>query len=254
MVHSASLSIPALVALLVSLISAQLGSPITPRSATQTNSAAPTTTPTTTPTTAPADTTPTRTPAPQVTHQLIFVSDSLTEGVYATTPQQGYAYRTAAQTHASFEVQGEYGVSAVFTAQKMQASNPKLKVVSGDALDVIIELGTNDVVASGEMLAQFKSSYDYILSRVHQDAPNAKLICLGVWRDPTAGAQESGYAYNQIIQADCPGTYVPLGDLYMNNSLHGPASHPTWIGNADWFHPNDTGHAAIAARVAAAVA
>lgn len=249
-VHAIALSIPALVALMISLISAQLGSPITPRSATQTNSAAPTTTQTP----APADTTPTRTPAPQATHQLIFVGDSLTEGVYATTPQQGYAYRTAAQTHESFEVQAEYGVSAVFTAQKMQASNPKLKVVPGDALDVIIELGTNDVVASGETLAQFKSSYDYILNRVHQDAPNAKLICLGVWRDPTAGAQESGYAYNQIIQADCPGTYVPLGDLFMNNSLHGPAGRPTWIGNGDWFHPNDAGHAAIASRVAAAVA
>lgn len=249
MLHSASLSIPALIALMISLISAQLGSPITPRSATPANSA---TTPT--PTAAPAGTTPPRTAASQAPHQLIFVGDSLTEGVYATTPQQDYAYVTAAQTHKSFEVKGEYGVSAVFTAQKMQASNPKLKVVPGDALDVILELGTNDVVASGETLAQFKSSYDYILNRVHQDAPNAKLICLGVWRDPTAGAHESGYAYNQIIQADCPGTYVPLGDLFMNNSLHGPAGRPTWIGNADWFHPNDAGHAAIAARVAAAVA
>ena len=245
MLHSASLSIPALVALMISLISTQLGSPITPRSATPTSTPAPTATST--------GATPTHTAAPQATHQLIFVGDSLTEGFYATTPEQGYAHVTATQTHESYEVQGEYGVSAVFTAQKMQASNPKLKVVPGDALDVIIELGTNDVVASGETLAQFESSYDYILNRVHQDAPNAKLICLGVWRDPTAGAHESGYAYNQIIQADCPGTYVPLGDLFMNGSLHGPEGRPTWIGNADWFHPNDAGHAAIASRVAAAV-
>lgn len=250
MSHPSAGPIAAVVALMISLMSAQLGSPITPQLATQMNN-----------TTAPAPTTiasgagtPTaRPPAPQVTHQLVFFGDSLTEGLFATTPARDYAYRTAAQTGKTFLVQGQYGVSAVFTANKMRASNPKFKVVAGDALDVIIELGTNDVVASGETLAQFESSYDYILTRVHQDAPNAKLICLGVWRDPDAGAENSGYAYNQVIQADCPGAYVPLGDLYMNFSLHGPVGRPTWIGNADWFHPNDAGHAAIASRVAAAV-
>ncbi|HEU5348240.1 MAG TPA: SGNH/GDSL hydrolase family protein [Ktedonobacterales bacterium] len=197
--------------------------------------------------------TPTRVPAPQVTHTIVFLGNSLTEGMFATTQARDYAYTTAAQTGKTFVVEGQYGVTAVYTAQKMQASNPKLKVIPGDALYVVIELGTNDVAASGETLTQFKTAYDYILARVQRDAPNARLICLGTWRDPSAGVSESGHAYNQIIQSDCPNTYIPLGDLYLNNSYHGPAGRSTWLGTGDWFHPNDAGHAAIAARVAVVI-
>jgi acyl-CoA thioesterase I len=200
--------------------------------------------------------TPTRVPAPQVTHTIVFLGNSLTEGMFATTQARDYAYTTAARTGKTFVVDSEYGVTAVYTAQKMQASNPKLKVVPGDALYVVIELGTNDVAASGETLTEFKTAYDYILARVHRDAPNARLICLGTWRDPTAGVSESGYAYNQIIQSLCmsfAGTYIELGDLYVNYSYHGPAGRSTWLGTGDWFHPNDAGHAAIAARVAAVI-
>lgn len=196
----------------------------------------------------------TRTAAPQATHNLAFIGDSLTEGFYSTTRTQDFVYRTAAQSGMTLSFEGQYGVGAVATAQKMQSMNPRLKVVPGDAQYVIVELGTNDVVISGETLDQFQSSYDYILSRSHHDAPGARLVCLGTWRDPTQGASQSGYAHNQIIQTECArfgGSYVLLGPLYLNANYHGPAGHITWCGISDWFHPNDAGHAAIASGVAA---
>ena len=195
-----------------------------------------------------------RTPAPQSTHNLAFIGDSLTEGFYATTMAQDYVYRTAAQSGMTLSFQGQFGVGAVATAQKMQSMNPKMKVVPGDARYVIVELGTNDVVISGETLAQFQSSYDYILSRSHHDATQAHFVCLGTWRNPNEGVSQSGYAYDQIIQSECArfgGSYVPRGQLYLNSNYHGPAGMTTWLGTSDWFHPNDAGHAAIASGVAA---
>lgn len=261
--RSYATSIPSLVALLMSLIAAQIGSPgvalaATPMTAaptpSQSLSRAPSPSPSPTSPTAPTPT-PTRAHTPQATHEIVFIGDSLTAGFFATAQARDYVSLTAARTHKTFLVEGEYGVSAVVTNQQMQVGAPRLRVnaVPDDARYVVIELGTNDVVAPGETLTQFKSSYDAILTRVQRDAPNARLICLGTWRNPNAGAHESGYAYNKVIRAECPGSYVPLGDLFVKPALRGPAGRATWMGRSDDFHPNDAGHAAIAARVVAAI-
>lgn len=193
--------------------------------------------------------------APQVTHNLAFVGDSLTAGYFASDTPYGYPVLTAQASGMSYWVGAQYGVTAVYTAATMQAS-PKTKAVPGDALYVVVELGTNDVVASGETLTDFETAYGYILSRVHRDAPQALVVCLSTWRDPTAGAIRSGYAYNNAIASRCSdagGTYVFIGDLFLDGALHGPAGVVTAFGVSDWFHPNNAGHAAIANRVIAVV-
>src|SRR5690348_14522229 len=180
--------------------------------------------------------------AVRISHQLIFVGDSLTEGAFALDVAHSYAVLTASVLHVSYAVQSQYGVTAVYTAGEMQANSGL--AVPADAQVVVIELGTNDVFASGETLAQFRTAYDYILTRVHHDAPQAKFVCLGTWRTPAQGG-----SYDAVIESDCAslvgGAYVALGNLYLNSSYHGPAGRVTFLGTGDNFHPNNAGHQAI---------
>lgn len=186
----------------------------------------------------------------RISHHLIFVGDSLTEGAFALDSAHSYAVLTASALHVSYSVQSQYGVTAVYTASEMQANSGL--VVPADAQDAVIELGTNDVVASGETLAQFRTAYDYILTRVHHDAPQAKFVCLGTWRDPAQGG-----GYDAVIQSDCAslvgGAYVALGNFYLNSSYHGPVGRVTFLGTGDNFHPNNAGHQAISTALLAAL-
>ncbi|HEY7342838.1 MAG TPA: SGNH/GDSL hydrolase family protein [Ktedonobacterales bacterium] len=121
-----------------------------------------------------------------------------------------------------------------------------------DAQDAVIELGTNDVFASGETLVQFRTAYDYILTRVRHDAPQAKIVCLGTWRTPAQGGR-----FDAIIRSDCAslvgGSYVALSHFYLNAHYRGPAGIVTAFGTSDDFHPNNAGHQAIATALLAAL-
>src|SRR5690349_754428 len=95
----------------------------------------------------------------QPANQLVFVGDSLSEGLFATQHSLDYVFQTAAMTGYSISVQAQYGVTAVFTAQKMQTTaNAGSTVVPTNSVRVVIELGTNDVQAildGTETLADF---------------------------------------------------------------------------------------------------
>ena len=54
--------------------------------------------------------------------------------------------------------------------------------------------------------------------------------------------------------AEAGGHFADIAPLYANEAYHGPLGRPTWVGPGDWFHPNDAGHAAIAAVVLRALA
>jgi len=190
----------------------------------------------------------------QPANQLVYVGDSLTEGFGATTQAQAYAYLTGALTGQSVNVQAQYGVTAVFTASEMAGETGP--VVPTSSARVIIELGTNDVQAildGTETLADFAAAYRQILSLVHHSALKAQIICIGPWQDGSNQWGDAAWITN-FIAAYCPGKSMPLDDLYANASYHGPAGRSTWLGTADYFHPNDAGHAAIAQRLVALIA
>lgn len=128
-------------------------------------------------------------------------------------------------------------------------------VPSGLSL-AVVELGSSDVAATG--VPEFRTQYASVLQEVRTGSPDAVLLCAGLWK-PAALARP----YDAAIEADCAsagGTYVPLSDIYDRTDTRGPAGRTTYAGDSpdadapttapgDDVLPNDTGHAAIAARM-----
>jgi lysophospholipase L1-like esterase len=57
-------------------------------------------------------------------------------------------------------------------------------------------------------------------------------------------------AYNRIIARDCrDGALVWISQLYDDEEARNPAGLPSFVGRTDGFHPNDTGHLAIAQAI-----
>lgn len=128
-------------------------------------------------------------------------------------------------------------------------------VPSGLAL-AVVELGGQDV--AGTSVADFRTAYASVLQEVRAGSPDAVLLCAGLWK-PAGLAQP----YDAAIEGACTaagGTFVRLSDLYERTDTRGPAGRPTYAGDGadadapttvpgDDVLPNDTGHAAIAARM-----
>ena len=61
---------------------------------------------------------------------------------------------------------------------------------------------------------------------------------------------------DSIISDTCErhgGTFVSLSGFYAVGAFHAPHGAPVFLGQSDWFHPGDQGHAAIAAIVLASL-
>lgn len=173
--------------------------------------------------------------------RIVFLGDSLTEGAFASNQAHDYASLVTAGLHGrAVETHGQYGVGVSVVL-------PALVKQHAPAADiVVIELGTNDV---SKPVAQFAADYGEIVGLLRRDEPSARFVCLGAWRDPNQAAP-----YDAVIQQMCPGAFVALSSLYMDFTLHGPQGRLTWLGGGDWFHPNNSGHAAIARAVLSALA
>lgn len=186
---------------------------------------------------------PSATATPVGAPRIVFIGDSLTEGAFATRQDADYVVRVTYALHATQEdTQGHYGWTVANTITSLIAH----PAPSADI--VVVELGTNDVGSTPVDL--FSRQYAQLLSLIRETQPaNARWACLSTWRDPSSSG-----AYDSVIQSECPGTYVPIGQFYMNGTMHGPTGRVTWLGMGDWFHPNDKGHQAIAQAVETALA
>lgn len=178
---------------------------------------------------------------------LLALGDSLSGGAYATTQAQGYLYLVAQALGASAliptlpNVPAPYGTTAVVDAYALSLLTSPLP----RARIIIVELGTNDTAETNGM---FFGAYNYILSHLRTYEPGVRVLCLGLWRDSSQAPRE------QWMQATCMAQgvkFVPLIALYNNPAYHGPVGRSTWLGPADYFHPNDAGHAAIAQAIEA---
>jgi lysophospholipase L1-like esterase len=180
-------------------------------------------------------------PLPTVNRQpprVDFFGDSLTWGFAATTPEQSYA-ALLVQGLRGVRVgyDGEFGNTAELGAQILH------QTPAPTGIDVfVIEWGTDD----REPPDAFQANYHFVVQTLRAADPNARIVCLRPWQDPTIGYQPQ---YWQATEAECsawPTVIADLSELYLDFSLHGPGGADTYRGPRDWFHPNDAGHAAIA--------
>ncbi|HEU4849263.1 MAG TPA: SGNH/GDSL hydrolase family protein [Terrimesophilobacter sp.] len=115
----------------------------------------------------------------------------------------------------------------------------------------VVEIGTNDFGKTPR--AEFRRGYKAYLARIEKTSSDVKLICLGLWQ--TSGAKSNGTApddYDNIIETVCEadgGTFIPLQPIFDAKDTRGPAGVTTEVGTSDAFHPNDHGHALIAAAI-----
>jgi len=182
----------------------------------------------------------------------LLAGDSLTAGCFASQADRSYA----AQVEAWLEVHG-YDAHAQATVGGNVADAlsvlPEMQAVAPDL--AIVELGTNDCSGwpgtTPTAPAAFERDYRKLVEGLRASRPGCMLILLGVWKE-----QKVRTTYDGIIARladEYSAAYVSLEALSDDPRLSGPAGVPTFLGFADAFHPNDAGHAAIAAAVENAV-
>jgi len=193
-----------------------------------------------------AATTPTPTHKPPG-KSVVFIGDSLTVGLYASTIDTTFASLLAVRWKATLlDRVGVAGVQADGLRAAVQTMEP-------DATDTVVEVGTNDFVKLSP--EEFSVSYRALITAVKHREPHAQIVCLGLWRSATERSPtgQGPDVYDALIQAACPGPFIPLLGLFMIPSNRGPANQETFRGLSDAFHPNDRGHDAIASAIAAEV-
>lgn len=171
----------------------------------------------------------------------VFLGDSLTYGLYASSEAAGYRPQVIETLSAIAPVNATRGGQTGNTVLTVSES----ATIPADTGLVVLALGTNDVWNTPQ--PDFAVQYTALADKVAASAPEAQVVCLGVWSN-VDGVRN----YDQHIKPECErigGTYIKIGDLFETEGNRGPSGVESFGGVSDDFHPNDTGYAAIAQRV-----
>jgi acyl-CoA thioesterase I len=179
--------------------------------------------------------------------RVLFIGDSLMWGSFASDESLTYRELVASALRADGPVDvvtvGGPGESAAEAARHLADEEPPVDLV-------LVELGANDSVAVEP--GEFGADYAALLDGVRALAPEAGLLCAGVWNGPEIAA-----GFDRELRPACAehgGLVVPLSELYVDETLRGPEGSAVPGGGVrDQFHPNDAGHAAIADALLAAL-
>ena len=182
--------------------------------------------------------TPEPTPTSDARPPLVVVGDSLAAGRFADTQAEAFPQLLAAATRSRLELLGVVGAT---TAQL--AAQP----VPGGGKIVVLEAGTNDFLFQTPR-RRFAEDYRALLDKVTAASPGAKLVCVTTWVPKDVASQPTAKIpvsfYGTTIRHACTGGAV--ADVAPLTGARGPAGRPTFLGPGDDFHPNSSGHAAIA--------
>lgn len=173
--------------------------------------------------------------------RLVVVGDSLAFGRFADTEDQAFPQRVAAAIHARLQVLAAPGLTSAQLAAQAVPRGGKL---------VVVEAGTNDFLFQTPR-RRFADDYRALLAKVTAASPGARLVCLTTWIPadlPPAKIPAS--FYDATIRRECAaGAVADLSPISAQSGTLGPAGRPTYLGPGDAFHPNSTGHAAIARAI-----
>lgn len=180
-------------------------------------------------------------PADQALRGKLYVAlgDSISAGRYATTPDRVFPALVARSLGMNLDVMAKSGAKAAFALPLLASidqAHPAL---------VTIELGTNDV-GFNTAPADFSAQYETIVNSV--SVSGTRVLCIGSWLPSDV--------IDAIIEQTCQrhgGTFVSLSGFYGDNSLHAQQGAPVYLGQADWFHPGNAGHSAIAQAILASL-
>ncbi|GGH93718.1 SGNH/GDSL hydrolase family protein [Arthrobacter liuii] len=174
--------------------------------------------------------------------RVLFSGDSLTGGLYASSQATAFQWLMVDALKKSGPI--EQMSSALSGGTTVEVSQ-KYTVPGG--LDLaVVELGTNDK-AKATPISDFRAAYVDLLNKITAGSPGVALVCAGVWEDVNGGPD--ALPYNNVISSECTargGRFVNLTPIYKNPATIGPVGVPSFGGVSDNFHPNDTGHRAIA--------
>lgn len=175
-------------------------------------------------------------------YRVLFVGDSLAEGYYASRLGADFVEQLLTGWRARGDVMD---IRASRSGWRTWRISRLVESVSGGLDLAVLEAGANDVGHTSPR--EFKRDYRLLLERVEAGSSHVTVLCLGPW-----GAPRRAAPYNRVVRSLCdrPGMgYAPLSDLYAERGTRGPAGTRTFLGKRDAYHPNNTGHAAIARRV-----
>ena len=172
---------------------------------------------------------------------LVVVGDSLAFGRFADTRDDAFPQRVAAATHAPLALLAAPGVTSAQLAAQA--------VPSGGGV-VVVEAGTNDFLFQTPR-RRFADDYRALLAKVTAESPGARLVCLTTWvPNDLPPAKIPASFYNATIRRACStGAVADISRLPARSGMRGPAGRSTFLGPGDAFHPNSTGHAAIARAI-----
>jgi acyl-CoA thioesterase I len=181
--------------------------------------------------------------------KFIFLGDSLTRGLFASA--EATTFRALLAEHfgaTATRVAATGGNSADFL-------NSRAEIVAAQPDVVIIELGTDDQVDGHSTVDDLAVNLRTLVGFAREGNAACRVVMFSTWRG--TGEYPAWNAAIRDVAHECGASYVSLQALYDDRDNHGPAGVPTiWpdipgpggIGFVtDYFHPNDAGHAAIAA-------
>lgn len=180
---------------------------------------------------------------------LLFVGDSVTAGYFASTQRLAYPHLVAQ----ALENQGRWVNISTEARPGATVVDAQQWPVGVSSDIVVVELGTNDHGTSVP-LDEFKNVYEHLLRRVRAGSARGQLVCLGGWGN-AGQLNQRGLRiqdYDLVEQRACEGEggrFASIGAAYDDAANHGPDNRPTFLGSADWFHPNDRGHQELANMV-----
>jgi lysophospholipase L1-like esterase len=198
------------------------------------------------PSPAPLAKAPTSAPAKAGPQLAVFLGDSYASGTGASTQskrwanlvslKQGWVEKNLSNNTTSYSTAGEPGG----TSYRAQLN----AVVATGAQIVVVSGGRNDVGVAAE---QFRADVRATFAGIHARLPKARIIVVSpTWGNDPAPASLTDLI--SIVKAEAVragATYLDIGEpLFGHSSMVA----------VDGWHPNDAGHAAIAAAVEKALA